>query len=124
LAGFDHYTLLPIPDLDDGPRWREMVKEKLGALDLFVTDNPYVFSLLKEDYRVERPVSFVPLNERVPLDGTTVRRVMARGEGWQSLVPPAVANYITDRQLDVRFRREFGLQTLAQAVDSTPHIIS
>jgi nicotinamide-nucleotide adenylyltransferase len=124
LEGFDNYTLLPIPDLDDGPRWREMVKGLLGTLDLFVTDNPYVFSLLKEDYRVERPVTLVPLNERLPLDGTTVRRVMARGEDWQRLVPPAVANYMTDRQLDVRFRREFGLQTLSQAVHSTPHIIS
>jgi len=124
LADFDNYTLAPIPDLDDGPRWREMVKGLLGTLDLFITDNPYVFNLLKEDYRIERPVTLVPLNERIPLDGTTVRRAMARGEGWQSLVPSVVAEYMIDHQLDVRFRREFGLQTLAQAVDSIPHTIS
>ena len=124
LEGFENYTLVPVPDLDDGARWRDMVKELLGSLDLFVTANPYVFSLLKEDYRIERPVSLVPLNERVPLIGTTARRAMARGEDWQSLVPSAVAKYILDRQLDIRFRREFGLQTLAQEVDSTPHIIS
>ena len=124
LEGFENYTLVPIPDLDDGPRWRVMVKELLGELDLFVTGNPYVFDLLKDDYRIERPVSLVPLSERIPLDGTAVRRVMARGEDWQSLVPRAVATYILDHQLDIRFRREFGLQTLAQAVDTPPHIIS
>ena len=124
LEGFDNYTLIPISDLDDGPRWREMVKELLGSLDLFITDNPYVFKLLEEDYQIERPVTLVPLNERMPLDGTTVRRAMARGEDWQSLVPSAVAEYMIAHQLDVRFRREFGLQTLAQAVDSTPHMIS
>jgi nicotinamide-nucleotide adenylyltransferase len=25
LDGRDNYTLLPIPDLDDGPRWRKMI---------------------------------------------------------------------------------------------------
>jgi len=124
LEDSDNYTLVPIPDLDDGPRWRQMVKEQLGMLDLFVTDNPYVFSLLKDDYRIERPVALVPFPERIPLDGTTVRRTMARGAGWQSQVPPRVAEYILGHQLDVRFRREFGLQTLAQAVDSIPHNIS
>jgi len=41
------YDLIPVPDLDDGPRWRGMVKDIFGALDLFVTDNPYVANLLR-----------------------------------------------------------------------------
>ncbi len=122
LADFSNYTLIPIPDLDDGPRWRAMVLDLLGPLDLFLTDNPYVFSLLKEDYRVERPVSLVPLHERIPLDGTTVRLAMARGQDWGSMVPPPIAEYITSRGLDARFRREFGLQALAQTVERTPHL--
>jgi nicotinamide-nucleotide adenylyltransferase len=124
LTGYQNYRLIPVPDLDDGPRWREMVKDLLGHLDLFVSDNPYVFSLLKEDYRLERPVNLVPLSERIRLNGTAVRRAMARGEDWQSLVPPAVAKYMLDHQLNVRFRREFGLQTLALEAESTPHILS
>jgi nicotinamide-nucleotide adenylyltransferase len=124
LKGFNNYKLIPVPDLDDGPRWRVMVKDVLGELDLFITDNPYVYSLMKDDYRVERPVNLVPLNERIPLDGTTVRRAIARGEDWQSLVPPAVAEYMIAHQLDIRFRSEFGLQTLALETDSIPHTIS
>jgi nicotinamide mononucleotide adenylyltransferase len=115
LAGRPNVTLLPIPDLDDGPRWRAMVAEMLGALDLFVTDNPYVASLLKDTYPLERPIAFVPLNERIPVSGSLVRQKMARGEDWQVLVPPEIAAYITENKLDERFRREFGLETLAQA---------
>jgi len=38
----DNYQLIAVPDLDDGPRWREMILGLFGPLDLFVTDNPYV----------------------------------------------------------------------------------
>ena len=113
LAGRDNYTLIPVPDLDDGPRWRLMVLDLLGPLDLFVTANPYVASLMREDYALVRPVELVPVEERVPVDGTLVRREMARGDGWRALVPPAVADYLGARGLDERFRREFGLETLA-----------
>jgi nicotinamide-nucleotide adenylyltransferase len=108
--------ILPIPDLDDGPRWRLMVQEMLGTLDLFVSDNPYVANLLSEFYRIERPVAFVPANERIRVNGTMVREAIARGEDWQFLVPPEIAEYILSRKLDQRIRREFGLQILADAV--------
>jgi nicotinamide-nucleotide adenylyltransferase len=113
LAGRENYTLVPVPDLDDGPRWREMILDLFGLLDLFVTDNPYVASLLTDDYTITRPVTLVPNHEKVPIDGTMVRREMARGDGWRPLVPPEVAEYISLNQLDERFRREFGLGTLA-----------
>jgi hypothetical protein len=45
-----------------------------------------------------------------------VRREMARGDGWRDLVPEEIADYIAARRLDARFRREFGLQTLALEV--------
>ncbi len=108
-----NYTLLPVPDLDDGPRWREQLLALFGPLDLFVTENPYVARLMRADYRVARPVELVPEAERVAIDGTMVRRAMARGDNWQALVPPEIAAYLSARQLDERFRREFGLQTLA-----------
>jgi nicotinamide-nucleotide adenylyltransferase len=109
----ENHRLVPVPDLDDGPRWRLMVLDLLGPLDLFVTDNPYVASLLAEDYRLIRPVALVADEDRVPIDGTMVRLEMARGDGWRELVPAEVAAYITANGLDDRFRREFGLETLA-----------
>ena len=113
LAGRENYQLIPVPDLDDGPRWRLMILDLFGPLDVFVTANPYVASLLADDYRLLRPVEMVSEEERIAIDGRLVRREMARGDGWRDLVPPEVAAYLTDRQLDERFRREFGLQTLA-----------
>jgi nicotinamide-nucleotide adenylyltransferase len=113
LAGRGNYTLIPVPDLDDGPRWRTMVVERFGELDAFVTDNPYVSNLLAADYRILKPVALVPEEERIAINGRMVRREMARGDGWRDIVPPKVADYITAGGLDERFRREFGLQTLA-----------
>ncbi|KAA0272957.1 MAG: hypothetical protein EDM79_10730 [Chloroflexi bacterium] len=108
-----NYDILPVPDLDDGPRWRAMVKEMLGELDVFVTDNPYVANLMKDDYRLMRPVEFLSPSERVRIDGSAVRAMMAKGERWQDWVPEQVARYIEENNLDERFRREFGLETLA-----------
>ncbi|MBI1879004.1 MAG: hypothetical protein HYR94_12435 [Chloroflexi bacterium] len=123
LPGRQNYTLIAVTDLDDGPRWRKMIVELFGPLDLFVTDNPYVATLLAANYRVIKPVELIPKEEKIALDGAMVRRAMARGDGWQNLVPPEIADYLTARQLDERFRREFGLQTLAldaMLVNSTP----
>jgi len=113
-------TLLDVPDLDDGPRWRAMVVELFGPLDAFVTANPYVARLLADAYRILRPVELVPPSDRVRVDGTGVRREMARGEGWRTLVPPEVSDYILEHGLDRRFRSEFGLETLA--LDAPPMV--
>ncbi|MCU0501884.1 MAG: hypothetical protein MUC51_08985 [Anaerolineae bacterium] len=115
LTGRKNFTLIPVPDLDDGPRWRAMVVGLFDPLDAFVSDNPYVTSLLAADYRMLRPVELIPPEARVPIDGARVRREMAQGDGWIELVPPGIATYIRTRQLDTRFRSEFGLQTLALA---------
>lgn len=106
----DGPTVVPIPDLGDGPRWRRAVVDRLGPLDLFVTANRYVRDLLAEDYPVVHPVHLVPPGERVAIDGTRVRRAMALGEGWRSLVPPEVADWLEGRGLVERFRREFGAE--------------
>ncbi len=65
LDGVPNVTLLDVPDLDDGPRWRAMVVELFGRLDAFVTANPYVARLLADDYPILRPVDLVAPSERV-----------------------------------------------------------
>jgi nicotinamide-nucleotide adenylyltransferase len=113
LQGRTNCELIAVDDFDDGPRWRDYVHGLFGPLDAFVSDNPYVSQLMREPYAVIRPIHLVPPEQRLPLDGTQVRRAMARGQAWQQLVPPSVAEYIQTNGLDQRFRREFGLQTLA-----------
>ena len=41
------WRAVPVPDLDDGPRWRDLVLDLLGPLDLFVSANDYVRRLLQ-----------------------------------------------------------------------------
>jgi nicotinamide-nucleotide adenylyltransferase len=116
LADRENYTLIAVPDLDDGPRWRAMIIDLFESLDLFVTDNPYVSSLLAANYKIMKPIALVPQNERIAVNGTMVRRAMAHGGDWQALVPKEIADYIAAKRLDDRFRREFGLQALAMDV--------
>lgn len=108
-----------VPDLGHGPRWRAMVLGLFGPLDLFVTANGYVRGLLKSDYAIAHPSWLVPPERHVPVDGTMVRRRMARAEDWQRLVPPVVADYLEKTGLVDRFRREFGLATLALDIPET-----
>ena len=113
LEGRDNFSLVPVPDLDEGPRWRLMVKDLFGDLGLFVTANPYVANLLSEDYKLIHPIELISESEKVAIDGSLVRRVMACGGEWEVLVPEVIARYIIDHGLDERFRREFGLETIA-----------
>jgi nicotinamide mononucleotide adenylyltransferase len=103
-----------LPDLYDGPRWAAMVRERFGELDLFVTANPWVHSLVEGFWAVESTLAILGPGERVAVDGRTVRRAMARGEEWARLVPDAVARALRERGLVRRFREEFGLETLAR----------
>jgi len=108
----DRVELLEVPDLDDGPRWRAMVVGMLGELDLFVTANAYVRDLLIDDYTIAHPVWLVPPDRRVRVNGTMVRRAMARGEDWRALVPRSVAEWIETHRVIDRFLRELRDGTL------------
>lgn len=113
LAGRENFELVDVPDLGHGPRWRAMVVGMFGPLDLFATANAYVRSLLEHDYRVVHPVWLISPDRRVAVDGTMVRRRMARSDDWRALVPPVVAGYLDEHGLVDRFRREFGAETVA-----------
>lgn len=97
-------SVVEVPDLGHGPRWRAMVVELLGPLDMFVTANGYVRELLKDDYRVVHPVHLLAPEERVAVNGTMVREAMRRGEPWEHMVEPAIADYLRSRGLDERVR--------------------
>ena len=108
LDGRDNVELVEVPDLGHGPRWRAMVVGMFGTLDLFATANGYVRSLLEHDYRVVHPVWLIAPERRVAVNGTMVRRLMARSEQWRALVPPVIAGYLDANGLVERFRSELG----------------
>lgn len=115
-------SIVEVNDLGDGPRWAEMVTRMLGPLDYYVTANGYVRSLLMDHYTVVHPVALLDPSRRVRVDGTMVRRALAAGGDWRSLVPPAVGDLMEREGWAERFRREFGEATrvalLAEGAES------
>ncbi len=121
---FSNYQLVPVPDFghipefSDGKKWKEYVKEQFGFLDYFVSDNAYASELLKDTYKIIHPTALIPPEQHLKIRATEVRLKMARYENWQALVPEAVANYLETNGLVDRFRKEFGLQTIAAFLDA------
>ncbi|GEM_PF-48139 len=118
---FSNYNFVEIPDYGhipefrDGRKWAGEVASRYGALDAFVTANGYVKELLEQGYTVINPANeLIPPENWVRLNATTVRMEMAKAGNWKALVPAAVADYMESHGLAERFRREFGLETIAQ----------
>ncbi len=99
-----------LPDLYDGPRWRQMVVEQFAPLDLLFTGNRYVRDLLQNDFLVLHPVQLLSEAERLPLSGTDVRTAMGRGEDWTRLVPPEVAAFLEEEGIANRVISRWGTQ--------------
>ena len=122
---FSNYSIIHIPDFaqipeySDGKKWKEYVIEKFGKLDYFISSNPYVTDLLKDTYNVIQPYTIINSDKKIMMRGTLVRLEMARGNNWENLVPKEVAKYLKKNNLVERFRKEFGLQTLAELVNDT-----
>lgn len=110
--------VIPVPDLGHGPRWAAQVTRLFGPLDRFVSANGYVRRLLEPSYRLSHPLELIPPSQRAPIGGAEVRLAMARGEEWDSLVPPAIAELLRSRGWVDRFRREHGLALLRQHAGS------
>lgn len=107
-----------IPEYKDGQKWRQEVAKQFSGIDAFVTGNDWTAELLKQDYKIIHPAELIPEDKWIMLRATMVRVEMAKGMPWERLVPENVARYIKENEFDERFRREFGLETLAQLADN------
>jgi nicotinamide-nucleotide adenylyltransferase len=123
LINYSNYDFIKIPDFahipefKDGQKWKEFVKEKFGNLDYFVSGNDFVRELLKDEYELLYPHDLIDEEKKLRLCSTDVRIEMARYGDWKSLVPKPVADYLENNGIVDRFRREFGLLTLASVTD-------
>ncbi len=113
LKGRANYEILRAVDYGNGPLWKANTVKLFGELDAFVTANEYVKNLLKDDYRIIHTAEIIPKDRQMPISGTIVREAMASGGKWQEMVPDEVAEYLEKNGLVERFRREFGLETIA-----------
>ena len=128
---YSNYSTLFIPDYAhvpeyrDGKKWVEEVLEQYGPLDAFISGDDYVSDLLKEHYRIIHPASLIPDDKKIRVRATMARVEIAKGtDEWKHYVPKEVADYLENSGLVERFRKEFGLETLAlleNGVDYTRH---
>ena len=58
------------------------------------------------------PRDIIDKDKQIEVRATEVRVRMAKDDDWQALVPSAVADYITDNDLDRRFQIQFGQEAL------------
>ncbi len=116
---FSNYRVIQIPDFAqipeyrDGQKWKQYVLEKFGGLAYFVSSNEFVRALLQDSYKIIHPAELIPKEKLQKIKSTQVRVEMARFGNWKDLVPEKVAKYLEENGIVERFRKEFGLQTLA-----------
>ena len=83
--------VIPIEDIQRNAVWVSHVKSMTPHFDLTYTNNPLVFRLFEEaGVMVKRS----PMYQREIYSGTAIRKKMLTGEGWENLVPDAVARVI------------------------------
>lgn len=88
-----HYYIIPMEDIQMNAIWPAHVKMMTPPFTKVFTGNPLVERLFEEEgFEVTTP----PLFNRTELSGTEVRRRMLHDEDWESLVPEATVNIISE----------------------------
>jgi len=97
--------ILSVPDVGEHTLWVSRVRSMCPPFETVYSNNPLVVILFREAGYAVKPV---PLFEREKYWGTEIRRKLAEGGDWQSLVHPSVLEYMR------RIRAEERLSALAQ----------
>jgi len=85
--------IIPVPDVDVHSLWTRQVDVLVPKYDVVFANDPFTLMLFRE-----RGVKTVeaPLLDRREMQATEVRKKMATGEAWESLVPAPVAVIIKE----------------------------
>jgi len=85
--------LVPVVDIRRHAQWVRYLESLLPSFDRVYTNNPLTRLLFERaGYAVENP----PVYSRTKFEGEHIRDCLATNRGWRSLVPPAVASYLTE----------------------------
>jgi nicotinamide-nucleotide adenylyltransferase len=98
-AKLDGVLAVPLPDIQRHALWVRYTETVLPPFGRVYTNNPLTQLLFEQArYPVENPM----LVDRARFEGESVRDHLARDDGWRSLVPPAVAVYLTELRAPAR----------------------
>ena len=103
--GIDNAVIVPIEDMNIYSLWVSKVRSLCPPFSVVYSNNKATIRLFKEaGYAVHSS----PLYNREEYSGTEVRRRMAEGGDWRSLVPPKVADVIDEIDGIERIRSIYG----------------
>jgi nicotinamide-nucleotide adenylyltransferase len=100
-AGVRNVLVLPIPDIGRNTLWVSHVESLVPRFRVLYTNNPLPARLFRERGHEVAPA---PFHERDVYAGTRIRQMMAEGDAWTKLVPPAVARVLRERHGVERLR--------------------
>ena len=84
LEGIENFSIVPIPDIHNYPKWVAHVKSLVPSFDIVYSKSELTSKLFKEaGHEVKEPY----LYDRKRYAGTEVRKRILEGNDWHSLVP-------------------------------------
>jgi nicotinamide-nucleotide adenylyltransferase len=91
--GIFNFYIVPILDVNWNAVWVSYVESLIPPVDVVFTNNPLIERLFEEQgYKVRAPLLF----NRKEYLGSEIRRRISNDESWESLVPQAVVDVITE----------------------------
>lgn len=99
--GIRGVALATIPDVHRNAIWVRHVESLLPPFRVFYSNNALPSRLFREAGYEVRPIPFL---RRAELSGTEIRRRIAAGEDWESLLPKPVAAVVREVAGDARIR--------------------
>ena len=97
-------AIVGVPDSEMHSTWVSLLLHYCPKFRMAYSNEPLTVRLLKE---AGVPVHPIPFFDRKVYEATRIRKLMASGEDWHSLVPPKVYEYIVKNQLDRRVMELF-----------------
>ena len=91
--GIFNFYIVPVLDVNWNAVWVSHVESLIPPVDVVFTNNPLIERLFEEQgYKVRAP----PLFNRKEYSGSEIRRRILNDESWESLVPQAVVDVMTE----------------------------
>ena len=101
-AGLRQYRIIDLPDIHNPPVWAKYVAGLVPDFDFVVAHNEETLDLFREaGFEVRKASPY----ERETYSGTRIRHLMIEFDQWETLVPPAVAEYLKGIEGPARVRR-------------------
>jgi len=95
------FTLVPIPDIHDPPRWVDHVESLVPTFSVVFTNNSFTASLFSEKQYIVKQTGFY---QKIKYSGDRIRKAMGNHEPWKDLVHPAIHDFLEEIDAEKRIK--------------------